>query len=295
MRQEQPRRICADLAPNDALARVSQCLHDAGIAEAFLDARIFLEEATGFNRASLLRAPMGPIGTSAADRLGAWVKRRVAGEPLWRILGQREFWGLPFSVTPDVLDPRPDTETLVSAALATLGLKRTSPLRILDLGIGSGVLLAALLTECPSALGWGVDRSGPASRVAQDNLVALGLGGRALVLNGSWSDALAAGQFDLVVSNPPYIETAVIPTLQREVREHDPHAALDGGPDGLACYRAIAADLPRLLRAHGLVVLEAGAGQAASVETLLRETGLAHEATHRDLGGHLRAVVARRP
>lgn len=220
------------------------------------------------------------------------VERRRSGEPVWRILGGREFWGLPFTITPAVLDPRPDTETLITAALAALEARRETPLRILDLGTGSGAILCALLSEWPAAHGWGVDRSERACRVAQDNVQALGFASRALVVNGAWSAAMPDAGFDLVVSNPPYIPSASIPDLAPEVRNFDPHAALDGGPDGLACYRAIAPNLPRLLAPGGVSVLEVGAGQAHAVGELLLEAGLSLRATHRDLGGHERAVVA---
>ncbi|MCW6507913.1 peptide chain release factor N(5)-glutamine methyltransferase [Lichenifustis flavocetrariae] len=284
----------ASLTHIEARAHIARCLREAGVADAALDARIFVEEASGLDRTALIRAGGVPIGGVAAERLRLWLARRLAGEPVWRIVGQREFWGLPFAVTPAVLDPRPDTETLVSAALTALGDRRASPLFVLDLGIGSGAILASLLTECPLAEGIGVDRSRPACDVARRNLTALGLSSRSLVVNGSWADAIADSRFDLVVSNPPYIETSVIPTLDREVREHDPHFALDGGSDGLDCYRVIASALPRLLRSGGVTVLEVGAGQARSVQGLLDRAGLRHETTRSDLGGRPRAVVARK-
>lgn len=260
--------------------------------EAALDARILLEDASGLDRLALLRDGDAPLGPEAAARLGLLLARRRAGEPVWRILGRREFWGLPFTITPAVLDPRPDTETLVTAVVEHLAPSNGEPLRVLDLGVGSGAILAALLRELPAAQGWGVDRSEAACLVARCNLEALGFSDRALVLNANWSEALASGRFDLVVSNPPYIETAAITTLAPEVREFDPAAALDGGADGLACYRSIVADLPRLLSRGGVVGLEVGAGQAAAVGDLLAAAGLAIRSVRRDLGGHERAIVA---
>ena len=284
----------ADLTPGAARRLIAAILEAAGLIDAALDARILIEDATGLGRAALLGAADQPLGPAVAARLHDWITRRLASEPLFRILGRREFWGLDLAVTPDVLDPRPDTETIVEAALQVLGARRQDALRICDLGTGSGALLAALLSECQAARGWGVDRSAAACRVAWGNLAGLQLAGRAAVLQGSWGAALPDGGFDLVVSNPPYIETAVIPTLAREVRDHDPPLALDGGADGLTCYRAIAADLPRLMAPGGIAVLEVGAGQAAAVRGLLDRAGLADGGTRRDLGGVERAVVAHR-
>ncbi|MDX7951410.1 peptide chain release factor N(5)-glutamine methyltransferase [Lichenihabitans sp. Uapishka_5] len=282
----------AGLRLSEARRRVAQALEAAGVPDAALDARIFIEDATGLGAAALMaETPLDPAATATLE---AWVARRLAGEPVFRIIGRREFWGLDLAVTPDVLDPRPDTETIVEAALRALGPRRTAPLRICDLGTGSGAILAALLSECRQARGWGVDRSRSACGVARHNLAGLGLDDRALVLQGSWGAALPEGGFDLVASNPPYIETAVIPTLATEVRDHDPALALDGGPDGLACYRLIAADLPRLLAPGGIAVLEVGAGQAAAVADLMRQAGLVEHDSRRDLGGHERAVLARR-
>jgi release factor glutamine methyltransferase len=201
---------------------------------------------------------------------------------------------LTLTVTPDVLDPRPDTETIVSAAIGHLKARRTEPLHILDLGVGSGAILCALLSELPMAHGWGVDRSHAAAHTARGNAERLGLSPRTLILQGDWARAMPDHHFDLVVSNPPYIETAVIPTLAREVRDHDPLVALDGGADGLDCYRAIVADLPRLLVQRGIAVLEVGAGQAAAVQELIATAGLENLTVQRDLGGHERAVVAQK-
>lgn len=285
--------LSATLSRDEARRRATRLLAAASGAEAFLDARILVEETTGLDRAALLLEGDRPLGVGAAVRLAAMVRRRLGGEPVWRILGRREFWGLSFAVTPAVLDPRPDTETIVAAALAAVAARRTEPLRIADLGTGSGAILGALLSELPRSLGWGVDRSEDACRVARGNLDALGLGERALVLTGDWARALRSNGLDLVVSNPPYIATGDLPALDREVRDHDPRAALDGGADGLAAYRAIAADLPRLLAPDGVAVLEVGAGQAPEVGRLLATSGLTIGPVRRDLGGHERAVSAR--
>lgn len=282
----------ADDTYEAARRRAASALASSSGPEAALDARILLEAASGLDRAGLLREGSARLDAAVADRFAAMLERRRSGEPVWRILGKREFWGLPFTITPAVLDPRPDTETLVSEALAVVEARREAPLRILDLGTGSGAILCALLSEWPAALGWGVDRSERACRVAQGNVEALGFASRALVVNGAWSAAMPDAGFDVVVSNPPYIPSATIPELAPEVRKFDPHQALDGGPDGLACYRAIVPNLPRLLAPGGVSVLEVGAGQVQAVAQLLSEAGLILRATHRDLGGHERAVVA---
>ena len=210
-----------------------------------------------------------------------------------RILGRREFWGLDFSVSPAVLDPRPDTETVVEAAIAAIGSRRDAPLRVLDLGTGSGALLCALLVSFPKGFGLGIDVSEAACKIAAKNLATLGFGPRGAVVCGYWAEALR-GSFDVIVSNPPYIAHAEIATLDPGVRDYDPHLALDGGDDGYAAYRAIAPVLSGLLAQDGVAVLELGIGQAACVGSLLEAAGLAVMTTPRDLAGIERAIVARR-
>ena len=290
--QPQSPPLDANLSLDAARRQVAALLAEASGYEAALDARILLEAATGLDRTALFREGAQPLGPVAAAHLHDFLTRRRAGEPVWRILGQREFWGLTFATTPAVLDPRPDTETLVAAALEAMASRKAEALNVLDLGVGSGAILGAILNELPNARGWGVDRSEAACRVARRNLEALGLGDRTMILNGHWGDALATGCFDLVVSNPPYIESAVIPTLASEVRDFDPTMALDGGLDGLDCYRAVAADLPRLLAPQGIVAFEVGMGQAAAVTTILSAADCLMTTTRRDLRGHERAVVA---
>jgi release factor glutamine methyltransferase len=191
-----------------------------------------------------------------------------------------------------VLDPRADTETLVAAAIEALRDRRDDPLRILDLGTGSGALLCAVLSEFPRAFGIGVDRSEAACRVARDNLAACGLASRGAIVCGDWGEALA-GAFDLVVSNPPYIASAEIATLAPEVRDHDPRAALDGGPDGLAAYRALAG-LGRLLAPDGLAIAEIGHDQAESASRCFRDAGWGSISLARDLENQPRALLLRR-
>lgn len=238
--------------------------------------------------AALLRDPDVALGLDAA-RLHAWAARRAAGEPLSRIKGEREFWGLSFNVTSAVLDPRIDSETLIDAALA-LGLSRGAPLRIADLGTGSGALLVALLSEWPHATGVGIDSSETACAVAETNLVRHGLSGRGRVICGDWQ-ALAGQTFDLVITNPPYITTHEIDGLAPEVRNHDPRAALDGGPDGLAAYRSIMKLLPLVLAKGGFGVVELGQGQATDVSALASVQGLYVAGLRSDLAGIDRALI----
>lgn len=218
------------------------------------------------------------------------VDRRLAGEPFWRILGEREFWGLPFRLSPATLEPRPDSETLIAAALDQLGTRRRDPLRILDLGTGTGCLLVTLLSECRAASGIGIDLSSEACETARTNAMLNGVAERALFRVGSWTDDLD-GRFDLIVSNPPYIPSADIATLDAVVRDHDPLLALDGGRDGLDPYRHFAAALPDRLADRGHVVLEIGAGQEEDVKAIMQEGGFIWLGSRRDLGGHPRALI----
>ena len=256
-----------------------------------LDARLLLAHALGCAPGELTLRGDAAVAPDAAAAALAFLERRLGGEPVARILGHREFWSLDFRLSRETLVPRPDTETVVEAALAACP-GRDAPLRILDLGIGSGALLAALLSERPSAFGIGIDRAEAAARTARDNLVRAGLGPRSAVLVGDWAASLA-GRFDLVVSNPPYIPRGDLAGLDREVRDHDPVLALDGGPDGLDAYRALAAALPGLLAPGGVAVLELGIGQEAAVAALVTGAGLGVAGpARRDLGGIARALVA---
>jgi release factor glutamine methyltransferase len=206
-----------------------------------------------------------------------------------QILGQREFWSLPFRVTPDTLDPRPDSEALVQAVLSRVA-DRQAELRLVDFGTGTGCLLLSLLHELPNASGIGVDLSPAALAVARHNARALGLAGRARFLEADW-DASLAGSFDIVVSNPPYIASEEIAALQPEVSRFEPRLALDGGPDGLTAYRRLLPAAARLLRAGGLAAFEIGFGQADSVTAIGRAAALRHLATELDLGSVPRVVL----
>ncbi|MFG1461411.1 peptide chain release factor N(5)-glutamine methyltransferase [Xanthobacter sp. DSM 24535] len=268
-------------------------LSAAGVQSADLDARLLLADALHVTPAELVLDADRTVDAVALAAVETRMARRLAGEPVARILGEKEFWSLPFQLSPETLVPRPDTETLVEAALAALAGRRAEKLRVLDLGIGSGAILAALLSELPQAFGTGVDRAAGAVRTARDNLARLGLSPRSLVREGDWAQDLE-GSFDLVVSNPPYIPSGDLPALAREVRLFDPAAALDGGADGLDAYRAILTALPRLLASDGLCVLELGVGQEADVAALVHAAGLRVDGpARRDLGGIPRALVVR--
>lgn len=265
-------------------------LRAAGIENAELDARVLVGYALGWEPARVLAEPRDAVDQASRLRLDDALARRLSGEPVARIVGTREFWSRTFAVTPEVLVPRPETETLVEATLDTLP-NRDAPWRVLDLGVGSGALLATILLELPQARGVGVDRSQGALEVARRNFDALGLGTRAQLIRGDWASAVS-GPFDIVVANPPYVTTEEISALPSEVREHDPVSALDGGPDGLAAYRTIVSELRRLLAPTGVAVLELGIGQEKQVAALARRAHLlVNEPARSDLSGRPRALV----
>jgi release factor glutamine methyltransferase len=275
-------------ALKDAVAR----LRAAGVETPVLDARLLVQHALGADWNQLYIGPDRELTERERADLGQLLDRRVAREPVSRILGRREFWSLELLVGPDTLDPRPDTETIVDAALKLVP-RRDLHLRILDLGTGTGAILLALLTELPSATGLGVDRAPGAVATATENARLLGLEGRARFRNGDWGRGIEE-RFDLIVANPPYIRRDDIAGLAPEVRDFDPLLALDGGPDGLDAYRALAPDLERLLDPGGCAVLEVGQGQAAAVSRILEAAGLRPAGSARDLGGIERCVIAQR-
>ncbi|MEI6557494.1 MAG: peptide chain release factor N(5)-glutamine methyltransferase [Rhodospirillaceae bacterium] len=264
-------------------------LRAAGIDSAALDARILVGAALGLSREQLLTRARERVGADARAALEPLLARRIGREPVSRILGRREFWSLEFALCPDTLDPRPDSETVVEAALALV--PRDRPLAILDLGTGSGCLLLALLSELPAAHGLGIDRSAGALATAAANAGRLGLAGRARFECADWRHGLA-GHYDLIVANPPYIPEADIAALEPEVARFEPFAALSGGPDGLDAYRLLAPILPNLLTEHGVAVFEVGAGQAAAVAGLLDSAGLLVMGRRNDLAGIERCVIA---
>jgi release factor glutamine methyltransferase len=276
-----------------AIAEVAAYLVASGVApnEAQDDSRALLRAAAGLTRLQLAMSPQAPLAEDEADRLSRYAARRAAREPVSRILGERGFWTLDLVVAPNVLDPRADTETLVETALALIE-KRDAPLEILDLGCGSGAILCALLSELPRARGVAVDLSPDACAATAENLARCAFATRARVVRGRWGEALC-GPYDVIVSNPPYIRAGDLAALDPEVRLHDPALALDGGADGLDCYRELVADLPRLLKPDGLVAFEVGYDQAVSVAALFGDRGFGVVRVGRDAGGHERVVAAR--
>ena len=285
-----------ELTTAETIASARQALARAFAAAALdspeLDARILVGHALGLDAAGIVSQGARQVTSSERATIAAMAQRRLAREPVARILGVKEFWGLPFSLNEQTLVPRPETETVVEAALAALGPRRQDALRIADLGTGSGALLLALLSECPRALGIGTDLSQQAIACASRNAYALRLQARASFTVCNYGAALK-GPFDLVVSNPPYVRRCDIATLQPEVRLFDPVRALDGGDDGLHGYHAIAADAGRLLAPGGLILVELGAGQANVVAALFSAAGLAVESPYPDLIGMARALLAR--
>jgi release factor glutamine methyltransferase len=281
----------ASTARSEALASLQKTFQISGIESPAREARISLCAASGVSPVALIVDPREPLGSAAwkVQDVGA---RRAAGEPLSRIVGKREFWGLSLAITPHVLDPRPETETIVEAALSILSDRHEDPLRILDLGVGSGALLCALLTEFGHARGIGVDISTDAADVARGNLRACGLSLRAEIRLGDWTRGIE-GPFDLIVSNPPYIPTVDLPRLPREVRNFDPWLALDGGIDGLAAYRRILPESRRLLAPGGWLLVELGAGQAAKVTAVASQCGFTDVGTYQDLAGANRVAAIR--
>jgi release factor glutamine methyltransferase len=274
-----------------ALERVGTALAAAGFDEPRRRARRLVAAALDVSATEVFAHPERLLTQGEAGRVTDILRRGLAHEPLSRIVGTREFWGLEFRLSADTLDPRPETETVVEAVLART-VDRQRPYRVLDLGTGSGCLLLALLSELPEAVGIGVDCTGGAAVAARDNAVALGLAARAGFVVGDWAAAII-GRFDIVVANPPYIATGTIADLPPEVREFDPHRALDGGADGLDAYRAIAGVLPRLLAPGGLFTAELGAGQGAHVAAILGAAGLAVDGVADDLAGIARCIIAR--
>jgi release factor glutamine methyltransferase len=281
-----------------AVARrlLSRRLKDAGLESPEIDARLLIGAALGLDLTGLTVQAERTLTCGEADLVESLAARRLAGEPVARILGAREFWGLPLALSADTLVPRPDTETVVEAALAVLhGEGAVADPLILDIGTGTGAILLALLSECPGAFGIATDINLDALRTARSNAATLDLGQRARFVACDYASALSA-PFDLVVSNPPYIPSSEIASLAVEVREHDPHRALDGGTDGLDAYRRIVPESVRLLRPGGALVVEIGQGQGDAVTALMQSAGLTVcEPPRADLSGIIRAITGRIP
>ena len=275
----------------ETLEAAARTLDAAGIDDPRREVQVLVGHALGIGREVLLAEPARGLAKGERRRVDTLVSRRAAREPAAYILGHREFWSLPLTVTRDTLIPRPDSETVVEAALAAFA-NAPAPRRVLDLGTGSGCLLLALLSEWPEADGLGVDISTPALDVARTNAARLGLLDRAGFREGHWGRELT-GEFDLIVANPPYIGDSEAAELAPEITGFEPALALFCGADALACYRAMAPDMARLLAADGVAVLEIGAGQAAAVAEIMVRAGLVEAGRRRDLAGIERCIVMR--
>ncbi len=275
-----------------ALKEAVVLMKAAGLDTPVLDARLIVQHALRIGWDTLYLKEDCDLDGDERARLEAELSRRMAHEPVSRIVGRRHFWTLDLAVSPDTLDPRADTESVIEAAIAAFP-DRSRVLRVLDLGTGTGAILLALLAEYPDSTGVGVDLSENALRTASLNAESHGLAERASFVTGNWTEGLS-GSFDLIVSNPPYIASGDLPGLPREVREYDPSQALDGGQDGLDAYRALIPPIPNLLTPDGLFVLEVGAGQADAVCRIAKNHGLEQAARRLDLGGIERAISFKR-
>jgi release factor glutamine methyltransferase len=273
------------------LGEIAGALTEAGFDEARRRARRLLAAALGLTQEEVFARTDRMVTEEEGERIAALLRRALTHEPLSRIQGKREFWGLDFTLSAETLDPRPETETVVEAVVARL-TDRDRPYHFLDFGTGTGCLLLALLTEFPRGYGIGIDRAWGAATTARGNALQLAFGDRAGFAVGDWAAAIN-GKFDAIVANPPYIPTGEIAALPPEVRDFDPVLALDGGVDGLGAYWRIAHDVSQLLAPDGIFACEVGAGQDVAVAGILSARGLALDAVVPDLTGVARCVVAR--
>jgi len=264
-------------------------LEAAGVDSPVIDARLLLEAAAGVARSEIVANPHRVLGEAEVAELDRLLGRRERREPVSQILGVKGFWSILVRVNRNVLTPRPETETILDVVLAEFAPERA--FRVLDLGVGSGAILLAILTERPNAAGVGVDVSEDALSIARENADTLGLASRVEMRRGDWTTGLESGGFDLVVANPPYIPTKDIQTLSPEVRDHEPRIALDGGADGLDAYRVLASEIPRVLRPGGRFAVEIGHDQGQSVKQLFSREDLLDVRVVRDLGDRDRVVT----
>ena len=269
------------------LQEARNALRDADIELSALDARLLLQAASALTHEQVIAEPNMVLPADKISRFKSFIDRRLQHEPVTRILGVREFYGRLFQVSPAVLDPRADTETIIELTLQLMGQE---PMRILDLGTGSGAIAITLLAERSNWSGIAADLSSDALEIAKANSTALGVTGRLAFHNGTWFDGISE-KFDLIVSNPPYIPHSDIFVLSLEVQNFDPHLALNGGGDGLEAYRAIAAGSAKHLNSKGLVILEIGADQGADVTQIFINQGFELTEQKSDLGGHVRALA----
>jgi len=270
-----------------------QRLQAAGVEGPVIDARLLVEAAADATRADIVGEPRRPLTEEQAARLEDFISRRELREPVSHILGRKGFWKIMLNVTPHVLTPRPDTETLVEWVLRQYPDGRS--FSMLDLGVGSGAIILAILAERAAAKGLGVDVSDEALAVARENAANLGLARRVALLRGDWTRGLDDAGFDLVVSNPPYIRSGEIETLDPEVKDFEPRLALDGGADGLDAYRLLAPEILRVLKPGGRFAVEIGHDQSTEVERLFRATDAAEIATLKDMANRDRVVVGMKP
>jgi release factor glutamine methyltransferase len=275
----------------ELLKQATHTLRQHGVDNPRLDAQILMIHAIGGNRLVLLTDPERRLSDVEAEAFHRMIERRCRREPVSHIVGYREFWSLTLRVNRDVLDPRPDSETLIAGVLDRIADK-SAPLSLLDLGTGSGCLLLALLHDLPEARGTGVDISRAALTVAEGNAAALGLSDRVRFLHGDWALGLT-GPFNVIVTNPPYIPAQDIVSLAPEVAQHEPIVALAGGSDGLESYRRLIPQIPRLLAADGLFAVEIGQGQAEAVSALVQDNGMAIDGLCSDLAGIPRCIIAK--
>jgi release factor glutamine methyltransferase len=273
------------------LADAARRLDEGGVENPRGEARVLLSHVLGLGPEKVIGHPELEIDGDGVSKFEAALSRRVLREPMSHVLGKREFWSLNFRVTPDTLDPRPDSETVVEAVFEHIS-DRGRRLRVLDLGTGTGCLLLAILSELPNATGVGVDISPAALDIAKENSKTLGFDNRAEFKLAQWDDGLDDA-FDIVVSNPPYIPTTELSRLEPEVSRFEPRLALDGGTDGLLEYRALAPVIARRLHREGMAVVELGAGQSVPVSDIMNSDGLRIVDQRHDLGGVIRCLVLR--
>jgi len=264
-------------------------LKAAGVDQPSIDARLMLEAAAAATRMDILTDPYREMTPEQEATFNDYIARRARRQPVSHILGRKGFWKIMLSVTPDVLTPRPDTESIMDVVLPAF--PENMPFSLLDLGVGSGAIMLAILAERPGAKALGIDSSSEALAVARENAANLDLNNRAAFMHGDWTAGLGDESFDAVVSNPPYIPTADIETLDPEVRDHEPRLALDGGADGLDAYRLLAPEILRVLKRGGLFAVEIGYDQSAAVEALFREAGAQSVRTVKDLAERDRVVT----
>lgn len=264
-------------------------LKDAGVDQPSIDARLMLEVAANVTRTEIVTDPYRELTPEQEATLEEYLTRRARREPVSHIIGRKGFWKILLQVNKNVLTPRPETEVIVDEVLKAF--PEQMGFSMLDLGVGSGTILLAVLAERPAAKGLGIDASDEALAVARENAASLDLNNRAAFMHGDWTAGLGDASFDLVVSNPPYIPTKVIDTLEPEVRDHEPRLALDGGEDGLDAYRLLAPEILRVLKPAGMFAVEIGYDQSADVEALFREAGAQQVTTIKDLSTHDRVVT----